>query len=200
MRNLFSAFLAFGMSPTPSLASSPPSDCWYRNSPKSDEQAFSDCSQDATNGNISAMYSVGFMYQYGYGVERDLTRAENIYTVVFELADRVLAAEAAIQLGILYRYDLVHPSGARESFRWFERGARLGNAYSQAAIGWDYRFGEVVPQNFVLAYMWFNIAAANGGLFAASGRSGVSREMSLEQINEAQQRSTLCMRSDYTEC
>jgi len=49
-----------------------------------------------------------------------------------------------------------------------------------------YAHGQGVPQDFVSAHMWFNLAAARGGKNAEEWRAIVAQLMTLEQIAEAQ--------------
>ena len=49
-----------------------------------------------------------------------------------------------------------------------------------------YDNGEGVPEDDVLAYMWFNLAAAQGDEAAESGKAGIEWRMTREQIAEAQ--------------
>ena len=49
-----------------------------------------------------------------------------------------------------------------------------------------YAEGEGVPQDNVLAYMWFNLAAAQGDEDAESGKAEIEEQMTREQIDEAQ--------------
>jgi uncharacterized protein len=52
-----------------------------------------------------------------------------------------------------------------------------------------YRDGQGVPQNYVAAHMWFNLAAVRGGIGdkdTAKNRDTVAAKMSPAQIAEAQ--------------
>ena len=61
---------------------------------------------------------------------------------------------------------------------------------AQLMLGSLYYLGEGVPEDYVLAHMWFNLAAS--GLSgedrktAAEGRAGVAKNMTPEDISEAQ--------------
>ena len=46
--------------------------------------------------------------------------------------------------------------------------------------------GRGVPEDYVLAHMWFNLAAAQSEELAVSGRDIVARRMTPAQIAEAQ--------------
>jgi TPR repeat protein len=67
--------------------------------------------------------------------------------------------------------------------------AALGDADAQFNLGYIYWIGQGVPKDFVLAYMWFNLAAASGGRaadIAAEKRNIVAAQMTPAQIAEAQ--------------
>jgi uncharacterized protein len=54
------------------------------------------------------------------------------------------------------------------------------------ALGMEYCMGKLVPQNYIEAHKWFNIAALKGNESAKLYRCEISREMSPSQIAEAQ--------------
>ena len=64
--------------------------------------------------------------------------------------------------------------------------ADQGDAMAQTNIGIMYAKGQGVPQDFVRAYMWLNIAAAYGNNEAARYRDIVGSHMTQPQISEAQ--------------
>jgi TPR repeat protein len=49
-----------------------------------------------------------------------------------------------------------------------------------------YFAGRGVPQDYVMAHMWLNLAVANGNDVAAGARDTVSAKMTAAQIAEAQ--------------
>ena len=73
--------------------------------------------------------------------------------------------------------------------------AEQGDPEAQHNLGFMYSHGEGVPENDVLAYMWYNLA---GALFASDedaqrsqqGKDFVEQQMTREQIAEAQRLST----------
>jgi hypothetical protein len=64
--------------------------------------------------------------------------------------------------------------------------AEQGNANAQVRLGWMYATGEGVPEDVVLAYMWANLAAAQGSSAAPSVKIIIEERMTREQIDEAQ--------------
>ena len=64
--------------------------------------------------------------------------------------------------------------------------ARQGNATAQFNLGLMYGNGRGVPQNYVLAHMWSNLASASGNANAPKNRDAVAAKMTPAQIAEAQ--------------
>ena len=54
-----------------------------------------------------------------------------------------------------------------EAVRWYRRAAQQGYAIAQHAIGYMYRVGNGVTQDYIRAHMWANIARRNGDNKAA---------------------------------
>jgi uncharacterized protein len=64
--------------------------------------------------------------------------------------------------------------------------ADQGNAHAQNHLGVMYVHGQGVPQNYVLAHMWANLAAAHGLELASATRDLAAAKMTPAQITEAQ--------------
>ena len=64
--------------------------------------------------------------------------------------------------------------------------AQLGHAGAQNYLGIMYYFGHAVEQDYVLAYMWANIAVAHGDISAMKLRDDVARQMTPDQIANAE--------------
>ena len=68
--------------------------------------------------------------------------------------------------------------------RWlFQQSADQGSATAQFNVGTN---GQGVPQNYVLAYKWFSLSAAQGYTDAVKGRDFISARMTPAEVNEAQ--------------
>ncbi len=65
--------------------------------------------------------------------------------------------------------------------------AEQGDAISQYTLGVLYANGYGVPQDFVQAHKWYNLAAANGAEVAGLRRDTLAKQMIPAQIAEAQQ-------------
>ena len=64
--------------------------------------------------------------------------------------------------------------------------AEQDDAYAQGNLGVMYDKGWGVPQDYVQAHMWFNLAAAKGDADAIKSRDNVAAKMTPAQISEAQ--------------
>jgi len=67
-----------------------------------------------------------------------------------------------------------------------EIAARGGAAEQLFNLGMLYAIGRDVPQDFVAAHKWFNLAAMRGNQEAKARRAEVALEMSPAQIADAQ--------------
>jgi TPR repeat protein len=63
--------------------------------------------------------------------------------------------------------------------------AALGDVIAQFNLGFMYEDGEGVPEDDVLAYMWYNLAAAQAAFGGAEGKDRLEERMTREQIAEA---------------
>jgi len=66
--------------------------------------------------------------------------------------------------------------------------AEGGHAGAQYNLGFNYLQGKGVPEDLVLAYFWFDLAARQGRAIARQLRDGISKKMTPEQIADAEAR------------
>ena len=64
--------------------------------------------------------------------------------------------------------------------------ANQGDPLAQATLGLMYAEGQGVPQDYVLAHMWMNLAVAKGVQEVVKGRDLLEKNMTTDQIAEAQ--------------
>ena len=57
-----------------------------------------------------------------------------------------------------------------------------------------------LPEDKVLAYIWWNLAAANGHENASKNKGIIAKRMTSSQIAEAQKLSRECLRKNYKNC
>ncbi len=70
--------------------------------------------------------------------------------------------------------------------KWYRKAAEQGNADAQTTLGVMYANGEGVPEDFIQAHMWFNLAAAQGNELGRENRDIVAERMTPAQVAEAQ--------------
>ena len=64
--------------------------------------------------------------------------------------------------------------------------AKQGNADAQYNLGFAYHWGDGVPEDYIQAYAWCNIAAANGHESGMEYKQSIAKKMTKEQIAKAQ--------------
>jgi uncharacterized protein len=70
--------------------------------------------------------------------------------------------------------------------KWFRKAAEQGDAKGQLSLGIMYGDGTGVPQDYVEAHKWYNLAAVEGTENASKFRDIIAKKMTPEQIAEAQ--------------
>ena len=83
------------------------------------------------------------------------------------------------------------PRDVNEAVAWFRRAANQRLPAAQAALAYAYERGTGVPTDYVLAYMWFNLARSQGHNPQPMRETmeALEKKMTPEQIAEAQKRS-----------
>jgi uncharacterized protein len=136
----------------------------------------------AEQGDDTAQYMVGSMYDEGKGAPQDYAAAVRWFRKAAEQGNDL----AQFSLGLMY----FHGHGVSQSdvaaVSWYRKAAGQNNAHAKTKLGAMYYLGRGVPQDFVLAHMWFNLATADGDKEAVAPRDGLSKQMTPEQIAEAQ--------------
>lgn len=137
----------------------------------------------AKAGNTDAEHLLGLMYYMGRGVPQDYKEA------LFWHRKAALKGKADAQyvVGAMYYTGNAVIQDHKEAVTWFRKAAEQGHAEAQQVLGLMYRYHiGGMPQDNVLAYMLWNLAAAGGAANAAEQRAAVARNMSQDQIEEGQ--------------
>ena len=95
---------------------------------------------------------------------------------------------ALFNLGLTYASAL--PPDFAQAAVWYRKAADKGNVAAQINLGSMYSSGEGVPKDFVLAYMWAELAASHAQddetrEIANKNRDNLVQGMSPEQIAAA---------------
>jgi TPR repeat protein len=137
----------------------------------------------AKAGNPDAQHLLGLMYYMGRGVQRDYKQAMTWH----RKAALQGKADAQYVVGAMYYTGNSVPQDQKQAVSWFRKAAEQGHAEAQHALGLMYRYHVAgMPQDVVLAYMLWNLAAAGGNNNATEQRASIARQMTQEQIEEAQ--------------
>ncbi|TFW15836.1 tetratricopeptide repeat protein [Duganella callida] len=137
----------------------------------------------AKAGNADAQHLLGLMYYMGRGVPQD-------YKTALEWHRKAALqgkADAQYVVGAMYYTGNAVIQDHKQAVAWFRKAAEQGHGEAQQALGLMYRYHVGgMPQDNVIAYMLWNLAAANGVTNAAEQRAAVLKNMSPEQIEEGQ--------------
>jgi TPR repeat protein len=137
----------------------------------------------AKAGNADAQHLLGLMYYMGRGVQKDYKQA---FAWHYKAAVQG-KADAQYVVGAMYYTGNAVPLDQKLAVTWFRKAAEQGHAAAQHALGLMYRYHVAgMPQDVVIAYMLWNLAAANGSANATEQRASIARQMTQEQIEEAQ--------------
>lgn len=118
----------------------------------------------------------------GEGLPKDNKEALKWFRMAAEQGN----AEAQRNLGRAYDNGYGVPIDDVEAVKWFLMAAEQGLAAAQANLGVMYYLGEGVPKNDIVACMWWILGSAQSNKSAMIGMDGISKEITEEQIAEAQ--------------
>ena len=131
----------------------------------------------AKNGDAEAQYNLGVMYDNGLGVLQDYKEAFHWYR---------LATEQGYTEGKIKIYNLAKKS-IPQALSILINDAENRVTEAQNKLGEVYLEGKGLPQDYVLAHMWFNLAGSQINEDAIRNRNTLERKMSPSQIEKAQE-------------
>ena len=109
-------------------------------------------------GHAEAQYSLGYMYQNGFGVEQDYAKAFELYQ---KAADQEYAL-AQYALGYMYYIGVGVTMDEAKAVKWFKKAAEQGVSEAQFRLGHMYRYCLGVDKDYAKAVEWFQKAAEQG--------------------------------------
>ena len=160
------------------------------------QTAFQELLPLAESGDANAQNSIGVMYAYGKGVEKNIAEAVKWYQLAADQGD----ASGQLSLGAAYDFGMGFTQNYAEAVKWYQLAADQGDETAQFSLGWMYHSGKGFVQNHVMAHMWYNIASANGYKDAAYWRDIIAAIMTREEIAKAQAMAQDCISSGYKNC
>ncbi len=138
----------------------------------------------AQGGEAEAQNQLGVHYSEGRGLPQNYQEAKYWFK---KAADQGHAG-AQVNLGTLYSLGQGAPFSDPMALFWFQKAADQRNALAFAKLGMMYERGRGVSQNLVEAHMWYNLSAAYGEKRAAESRNALAKQMTTEQVTEAETR------------
>jgi uncharacterized protein len=142
----------------------------------------------AEQGDVKARRQLAYKYNFGVGVPKNPVLAWQWYRRIADSGD-VLIQHIVGETYLYGDEDAGVIIDRAEAAKWYRRAAEQGDGLGQHDLGRLYEEGWGVPKDDVLAYMWYNLAAAKeGGSFspAASHRDTLAEHMTPAQIAEGQ--------------
>ncbi len=129
----------------------------------------------AAKGNVGAQLSLGYMYENGDHVLKDLGEAEKWYRRAAEMEN----VNAMIGLASLL-------GDAPEATLWFRKAAEKGNAGAQEMVAYRYQSGTGADINPLEAVFWYKKAAGQNKIAAQNNlgrlyQLGIGVEKDLDQ-------------------
>ena len=150
----------------------------------------------AQDGDADAQVSLGYDYLFGMNVEQDSAEAVKWWQMAAEQGN----ADAQYALGNAYEDGKGIEKDFAKALKWYRLAAEQGDDGAQHSLAAAYFLGQGVIKDSVYAHMWYNISSSLGNRFAAIGRDSLSKEMTPEQIAEAQKLARECVRKAYKNC
>ena len=160
------------------------------------ETALAEWTPLAEQGYVHAQYNLGIMYDNGYGVSENDKMALEWYTKAAEQGHAI----AQFNLGVMYENGYGVPENDKTAVKWYTKAAEQGDAIAQNNLGVMYQYGKGVLTDYVRAYMWYNLGAYNGNNLGAENKTKVAKKMISADISKAQEMSSRCLESGYTDC
>lgn len=130
--------------------------------------------------------TVGEAYYTGDGVTQNLDEAFNWFSKAAAKGDN----RAKLMIAAMYEKGECRFKGPTDAVPIYKELAEAGDAVGQHNLAKLYVSGFGVARDYVEAYMWSNLAAAQGLEAAVKLRQSLELQMTPEQIAEAQRRSS----------
>ena len=136
----------------------------------------------AEKGDAKSQYALGILYEYGYGVNKDLSKAKAWYLKSATQGNN----DAQYNLGVLQEHDKNY-AGA---YQWYRAAAAQGDIDAFNNLGFLYQGGLGVAQNKTVALALYNVSvslekenAQNSQ--AAKNRQIIANQMPLDDVQQA---------------
>lgn len=144
----------------------------------------------ADAGLPEAEYFVGVSYLIGFGKPKDIEAA---LVWITKAANHSDVHAMAVMGNACWGGDPLEgvPRNPKVAMTWFKKAARKSDSHSMFMIALMYEKGIGVPQDYIEAHAWMNLAASKEELipeFSRDQRESIARKMTATQIAQAQAR------------
>jgi TPR repeat protein len=150
----------------------------------------------AEMGHVIAQNNLGVMYANGNGVLENDKAAVEWLTLAAEQG----YADSQLYLGFKYEHGSGIAKDYKAAVKWYTKAAKQGNAEAQFYLGRAYEYGDGVLTNKWRAYMWYNLSNSIGYVLASNAKDYLATQMTPADISKAQDMSSRCLESNYTDC
>jgi TPR repeat protein len=144
----------------------------------------------AKQKNPVALFQLGFLYQKGFGVNKDEVAAAKLYRAAADLG----LADAKCALATCYMYSIGVPQNYKQAILWYTDAAKQGHKLAQYKLGLIYMTGNnALACDQIMAYMLLSMAKSTDDWFsrdAADKLGFLSTHMRMAQIAEAERKGT----------
>lgn len=123
-----------------------------------DKVIFEAALKAAGEGNVEAMFQTAINYDFGYGVERDLTKAVEWY----EKAASKNSPDAMFSLASIYEDGQLGAVNLPKAVEWYKKATDLGNVDAMFNLAIIYENGELGDKDYPGAFRLFSQAAEKG--------------------------------------
>ena len=138
----------------------------------------------AEDGDARAQYWLGDMYEYGYGVKKDIPTAISW----MEKAANQGLATAQARLGELYFVGEEAPQDFDAARRWLQKAADQNNAVAERRLGQMMEQGFGGTKDLVQAYVLYQRAILDGDAYSETLRDDLVKRMTPAEVTEAQEK------------
>jgi hypothetical protein len=138
----------------------------------------------AVQGDPDAQFMLGGLYHFGQGVPQDSAQA---FAWVKKAADQG-HTDAEFFISTCYSEGWGVPKDDEQGIVWLRKAAEQGHFNSQFMLGRAYQAGDVgVPQDFVEAYYWLDLAASGEVTRKNRGEALKRRDKVASHLTQADQ-------------
>ncbi len=141
----------------------------------------------ANQGDDHGEDGLAFLYAKGYGVPQDDGKALLYYKEAADQND----SDAQFNLGVFYLNGIGTNADVGRAVKELTAAAEQGSAYAEDALGQIYSgesssSGQSEPEDDALAYMFYNLAAAQGNSNSTTAKAAIESRMTPGEVASAQ--------------